>query len=68
MKLQIHLLLVSGLLFSIAGCSPEPVEETVWDDQIKTLDKARDVEETLMNRADQLAKDLEDKDEENPPH
>ncbi|MDH3646266.1 MAG: hypothetical protein OER80_05795 [Gammaproteobacteria bacterium] len=67
MKPAIRFLVIAGLLISIGACSKEPVEETVWDDQIKALDKARDVEEKLMQRVDDLAEELENKDEEEPP-
>ncbi|MBT8136048.1 MAG: hypothetical protein KJO54_03435 [Gammaproteobacteria bacterium] len=52
---------------AIAGCEPKEVDETVWDDQIKTMDKAREVEDKLMNRADQLRRDVGQDDEEDPP-
>lgn len=62
-----RILVVSFLLAGICACESEPVEETVWDDQVKAMDKARDVEQQLMQRADQLANDLDqDEDEEAP--
>lgn len=51
----------------IAGCEPKEVDETVWDDQIKTMDKAREVEDKLMDRADQVGRTIGQDDEEDPP-
>lgn len=55
---------VCVLLLALSACTSEPVEKTVWDDQVQALDKAREVEDILMQRADQLAKDLENPDDE----
>ncbi|MDH3587933.1 MAG: hypothetical protein OEQ74_00880 [Gammaproteobacteria bacterium] len=67
------LLFASIAIGLIGACEPKKVEETVWDDQIKTMDKAREVEETLMNRAEQMGKELDpnykpEDDEEDPQH
>lgn len=47
------------VLVLLSACESEPVEKTVWDDQVQALDKARQVEGELMQRANQLSKDLE---------
>ena len=67
----LRLMILSVLIASLCACDSEPVEETVWDEQIETLDKAREVEDKLMNRAEQLSRDLgntdEDEDKDDPP-
>jgi hypothetical protein len=35
------------------GCEQEKVEETVWDDQLKTIERAQDVENTVIEAAKQ---------------
>ncbi|UCG72513.1 MAG: hypothetical protein JSV45_14915 [Chromatiales bacterium] len=51
----------------LLGCSgpadddqENPVEDTVFDDQVQTMDRARDVEDQLMDSADARRRALED--------
>ena len=67
MKVLASFSIVLAVACAIAGCEPKEVDETVWDDQIKTMDKAREVEDKLMDRADQLRRDVGQDDEEDPP-
>ncbi len=70
-----RLIVCAVLLACVCACESEPVEKTVWDDQVKAMDKAREVEDQLAKRAGQLGEDLEnyntttdeDEDKENPP-
>lgn len=39
------------VLLMLAACDREPPEETVWDDQLKTMDKARDAEQQVLDAA-----------------
>lgn len=49
-------LLLAGLL---AGCNPDPPEETVFDEQLEALERAKQVEETLMKRATEIGERLD---------
>ncbi|WP_260295670.1 hypothetical protein [Sedimenticola hydrogenitrophicus] len=54
--MKIHVLLASMLSLLLAGCSdsedkPMPVENTVYGTQLKAIDKARGVEETINQSA-----------------
>lgn len=40
------------VVFSLSACEQEPAEKTVWDEQFKTMDKARDVEKQVLEAAD----------------
>ena len=55
------------LLTSVLGCSGEPPGdeteapgESVFDDQVQTLDRARDTEQELKDAADARRRALED--------
>jgi hypothetical protein len=37
------------VLLMLVACDREPPEETVWDDQLKTMDKARDAEQQVLD-------------------
>ena len=39
------------VLLMLVACDHEPPEETVWDDQLKTMDKARDAEQQVLDAA-----------------
>lgn len=41
------------VLLNVMGCEQEKVEETVWDDQLKTIERAQDVENTVIEAAKQ---------------
>lgn len=47
-----YVLLIFSFLL-LAACDNEPPEKTVWDDQIKTMDKARDAEQQVLDAAAQ---------------
>jgi len=53
-----YLLVVLALL--LTGCEQEPPEKTVWDDQLKTMDKARDVEQQVLDAAEMQRKAMEE--------
>ena len=46
---KFFLLLLS--VFVLTACEQEPPEETVWDEQLNTMDKARDVEQHVEDAA-----------------
>jgi hypothetical protein len=52
-----------GALALVAGCgerpAPPPVEETVFKDQVRALDKAREVEEQAEKRKREIDAQLE---------
>jgi hypothetical protein len=52
-----------GALALVAGCGerpePPPVEETVFKDQVRALDKAREVEEQAEKRKREMDAQLE---------
>jgi hypothetical protein len=52
-----------GALALVAGCGerpePPPVEETVFKDQVRALDKAREVEEQAEKRKREIDAQLE---------
>lgn len=48
------------------GCDRE-VEETVFDDQVQALEKARAVEQQIEDRAGKIADQLRDEDKSDPP-
>ncbi len=50
----------------LAACNPQPPDETVFDDQLETLDRAREVEETLNDRAAKIGERLEEGNEDPP--
>lgn len=57
--LCLGLFLALGLV--LAGCSDDQEStEHVWKDQVETIDKAREVEDTLKDAADQRKKAAED--------
>lgn len=45
------ILLVASVLF-ITGCDQDVPEKTVWDDQLRTMDKAHDAEQQLLDAAE----------------
>lgn len=47
-----YLFLIMTMLF-LSACDQEPPEKTVWDDQLKTMDKARDAEQQVLDAAEQ---------------
>ncbi|WP_273148871.1 hypothetical protein [Methylophaga thiooxydans] len=50
-------ILLSILL--LAACNEEPVDKTVWDEQLKTMDKARDVEKQVLDAAELQRQQIE---------
>ena len=50
--MRLYLMLVVSLL-ALSACDNEPPEKTVWDDQLKTMDKARDAEQQVLDAAAQ---------------
>jgi len=52
-------LLAMTAVFILVACDSEPPEKTVWDDQLKTMDKARDVEQQVLDAADLQREALE---------
>ncbi|MEC9313720.1 MAG: hypothetical protein VYB22_02475 [Pseudomonadota bacterium] len=45
------ILLVATVMF-IAGCDQDVPEKTVWDEQLKTMDKAQDAEQQMLEAAE----------------
>lgn len=45
-------LLLMMAVFGLTACDQEPPEKTVWDEQLKTLDKARDAEKQILDAAE----------------
>ncbi len=45
------ILLVASLLF-INGCEQDMPEKTVWDEQLKTMDKAHEAEQQMLEAAE----------------
>lgn len=45
------ILLVAIVMF-IAGCDQDVPEKTVWDEQLKTMDKAQDAEQQMLETAE----------------
>jgi hypothetical protein len=43
----------------MTGCEQEPPEKTVWDDQLKTMDKAHEAQQQLLDAADLQRKAIE---------
>ncbi|MCX4187256.1 hypothetical protein [Methylophaga sp. OBS4] len=55
-------LLMIMLLLVTAACSDqEPPEKTVWDEQLKTMDKAREVEQQILDSAERQRREIEAK-------
>lgn len=52
-----------AMCFALAACGerpePKPVEETVFKDQVRALEKAREVEDQLEERKRELERELE---------
>lgn len=46
-------LLLGLSLILLTACDREPPEKTVWDEQLKTMDKARDAEQQVLDAAAQ---------------
>lgn len=46
-----YTLIVFAMLWLVA-CDQEPPEKTVWDDQLNTMDKARDAEQQVLDAAE----------------
>lgn len=51
---------------AVTACNAEPPTETVLDDQLETLDRARGVQTTLDEHATELQQRLEGADEDEP--
>ncbi len=47
------------LVLLLAACNEEPVDKTVWDEQLKTMDKARDAEKQLLDAAELQRQQIE---------
>ena len=68
-----HELLSMAVLAAMAvlltGCNQPPPDETVFDEQLDALERARNVEKELNDRAAGIGDQLDDAgDEEDPPH
>lgn len=46
-------------VFILTACDTEPPEKTVWDDQLKTMDKAREAEQQVLDAAELQRKAIE---------
>ena len=61
--MKVFPLLVIGACVLLAGCGerpePPPVEETVFKDQVRALDKAREVEEQAEKRKREIDAQLQ---------
>lgn len=53
-----YLIAVTAVLI-LTACDNEPPEKTVWDDQLKTMDKARDVEQQVLDAAELQRQQIE---------
>lgn len=53
-----YFLAVTVIVF-LSACDSEPPEKTVWDDQLKTMDKARDAEQQVLDAAELQRKAIE---------
>lgn len=51
--------LMAFMVLFIAGCDQDPPEKTVWDEQLKTMDKARDAEQQVLDAAEQQRRAIE---------
>ena len=51
--------LIGCAVLFIAGCEQDPPEKTVWDDQLKTMDKAHEAQQQLLDAADLQRKAIE---------
>lgn len=47
------------LVFILAGCDQDSVDKTVWDEQLKTLDKAGDAEKQILDAAELQRQQIE---------
>ncbi len=52
-------LLLMLSVFVLMACDQEPPEETVWEEQLNTMDKARDVEQQVLDAAQQQRQSIE---------
>lgn len=52
-----YLLVAMAIL--LTACDQDPPEKTVWDDQLKTMDKARDAEQQVLDAAELQRKAIE---------
>lgn len=52
-------LLLMSLLLAACSDQDEP-QETVWDDQLKTMDKARQTEQILLDNAEKQRRQIEE--------
>ena len=53
-------LLAAAALLLLNACDTEPPEKTVWDEQLKTMDKARDAEQQVLDAAELQRKAIEE--------
>lgn len=47
------------LVLLLAACNEEPVDKTVWDEQLKTMEKARDAEKQVLDAAELQRQQIE---------
>jgi uncharacterized protein YcfL len=52
-------LLAATAVLLLIACDTEPPEKTVWDEQLKTMDKARDAEQQVLDAAELQRKAIE---------
>lgn len=58
---------LAAMAMMLTACSSEPPEQTAFDDQLETMERARDVEKVLEDRAAQIGERYEaDTEEEDP--
>ena len=61
------------LALMLTACSPAPPEKTVFDDQLEALDRAREVEKKLQDRAERIGnrivdeREVDETENEDPP-
>lgn len=53
-----HCAFALSLLVSVGGCSAELPEQTVFDEKLEALDRARQVGDTVEARAEELGRKL----------
>ena len=52
--------LIIVLALAVTACDQEPPEKTVWDEQLKTMDKVRDVEKLMLDASEQQKQAIEE--------
>lgn len=50
---------VALILMLVAACEAEPPEKTVWDEQLQSIDKAREMEQQILDATKQKNREIE---------